>query len=159
VASDPTQFLSLGLCSEAWLIASIETLARAASSVEWEPTHVVHNDIRSDNICFRSGHTLLVDWEHCGLGDPLIDLMGWLPSLAAEGGPRPEEILPAGIGRAAGGWAALYSGYYARHARPEPGNRNLQYLVPALSWAVRALGLKPLDGEGKPFQQRTGGIR
>jgi aminoglycoside phosphotransferase (APT) family kinase protein len=102
---------------------------------------------------------LLVDWEHCGLGDPLIDLMGWLPSLAAEGGPRPEEILPARLGGTAGGWAALYAGYYARHARPEPGNRNRKYLAPALSWAVRALGLKPLDGEGKPSKQHTGGTQ
>ena len=66
-----------------------------------------------------------------------------LPSLAAEGGPSPEEILPK-----ASGLAAMVSGYFAARAGlPEiPTASRVRHvqrlqLQAALPWVVRALGL------------------
>ena len=47
--------------------------------------------MRSDNICFRDGGAIFVDWNWATFGNPLLDLAGWLPSLACEGGPKPWE--------------------------------------------------------------------
>jgi hypothetical protein len=50
---------------------------------------LVHVDVRSDNVCFRDGHALIVDWVAAGIANPDLDVAAWLPSLAAEGGrPR-----------------------------------------------------------------------
>ena len=148
VAADPAEFLELGFCSTEWLSMSLDSLRAASASVAWGPTHLVHNDVRSDNICFRAGAPILVDWSLAGLGSPVGDVAIWLPSLHAEGGPPPEDILPD-----APAWAALLSGYYAarphiaaRDAAAGVRNLKLEQLKTALPWAVRALGLPPLDG-------------
>ena len=80
--------------------------------------------------------------------NPDLDIAGWAPSLHAEGGPPPEEILPG-----AGPLAAVISGYFAERAgRPviptAPRVREVQrkQLRTALPWAARVLGLAPLDG-------------
>lgn len=83
-------------------------------------------DVRSDNLCFRGGQALLVDWNHAVLAHPDVDIACWLPSLHAEGGPAPDEILPQG-----GPLAAVISGYFAEHAgKPliptAPGVRKVQ---------------------------------
>ena len=69
----------------------------------------------------------------------------WLPSLAYEGGPEPEQILPD-----APEVAAWVSGFFAARAGlpqiPDaPRVRWVQrrQLATALPWAVRALGLPP----------------
>ena len=94
------------------------------------------------------GSALLVDWNLAVLAHPDLDLAFWLPSLHAEGGPAPEEILPA-----AAPLAAVISGFFAERAgKPPiataPGVRRVQrqQLRTALPWAARALGLAPLDG-------------
>ena len=73
-------------------------------------------------------------------------MAAWLPSLHAEGGPRPEEVLPEGTAEL----AALLAGYFSAHAgRPPipeaPHVRGLQLRQArtALPWAARALGLPP----------------
>ena len=38
---------------------------------------------------------MLVDWNNACVGNALLDTASWLPSLEAEGGPAPEDILPA----------------------------------------------------------------
>ena len=149
VANEPEPFLSLGLCSAAWLHAALPTLIAAESAAPLAGDDLLHLDIRSDNICFRAGTgaAVLVDWNWVCVGNRDLDIAGWLSSLHSEGGPSPETILPD-----AGEFAALLSGYWAFRAGtpPPPGAprvRDVQkrQLLFALPWAARALALPPLD--------------
>jgi aminoglycoside phosphotransferase (APT) family kinase protein len=109
---------------------------------------LTHCDVRSDNLCFLGDRVVLVDWNLTRQGHPSADLASWLPSLETEGGPAPETILPQGAP-----FAALLSGYFASRAgrpiipdAPLVRKVQLEQLHSALPWAVRALGLPPLDG-------------
>jgi hypothetical protein len=92
VAEDPSPFISLGLCSEDWLKRALPELIAAESAFVLAGDELVHFDVRSDNICFADERTLLVDWNGAVVGNPVIDVAAWLPSLHAEGGPAPEEL-------------------------------------------------------------------
>jgi hypothetical protein len=110
VADDPAPFLGLGLRDEAWLERSLPTILAAAESAPIEGSELIHYDIRSDNLCFRDGKAILVDWNWCCLANPQVDIVGWLPSVHLEGGPPPWELMPdAGESAAfvAGIWAAV----------------------------------------------------
>jgi phosphotransferase family enzyme len=146
VSEDPKPFLSLGLCTPDWLERHLPTLQRAAHTAPLSGGSLVHRDVRSDNICLRSSAALLVDWNWASVGNPLLDLASWLPSLHAEGGPPPEEMLPSGGAE----FAALLAGYFAANAglpviphAPRVREVQLQQLRVALPWAARALGLPP----------------
>lgn len=148
VAADPEPFLSLGLATGRWLRDHAPVLVAAAAEASLDGPSPAHLDVRSDNLCFRGGKAVLVDWNHAVVAHPDLDIAGWAPSLHAEGGPPPEEILPG-----AGPLAAVISGYFAdRAGRPviptAPRVRHVQrrQLRTALPWAVRALGLASLDG-------------
>jgi hypothetical protein len=143
VAEDPTPFLALGLCTPGWLEANLPALASAAAEAPISGGSLVHMDVRSDNLCFRDGRALLLDWNAAGVANPDLDIAFWLPSLHAEGGPPPEELLPSSPGLAS--WVA---GFFcsraggaplpeAPHVRP----LQLQQARTALPWAARALGL------------------
>lgn len=60
-------------------------------------------DLRGDNLLITAdGTAVVVDWPHAVRGAAFCDLVGWLPSLALEGGPAPAEMLAAHpVGRAA----------------------------------------------------------
>ena len=148
VAEEPAAFLSLGLATARWLRDSAPVLAAAADGAVIEGPFPTHLDVRSDNVCFRDGRAVMVDWNHAVLAHPDLDIAGWAPSLQAEGGPAPEEILP---GR--GQMAAVISGYFAKRAgmsiipaAPRVREVQRQQLRTSLPWAVRELGLPPLDG-------------
>jgi Phosphotransferase enzyme family len=145
VAEDPTLFLSLGLCSAPWLERALPDLIAAEGACALAGDALVHFDVRSDNICFANERTLLVDWNLAVFGNPLIDVASWLPSLHAEGGPAPEELLP-GAPQA----AALVSGFFAARAglpqieqAPRVREVQLAQLRTALPWAATALDLPP----------------
>lgn len=145
VADDPGPFLRLGLCSATWLDAALPPLIDASANAPVAGNALVHLDIRSDNLCFRDGKAIVIDWNHARLANPDLDVAFWLPSLAAEGGPLPETILPDAPGLAA--WVA---GFFCSRAGgdllPEaPHVRPLQLAQSrtALPWAARALGLSP----------------
>lgn len=148
VAADPDPFLSLGLCSEAWLGRNLSALREAEERAPFDGEALLHMDVRSDNVCLKDGCALLVDWNLACVGNPDADLAAWLPSLRAEGGPEPWELLPG-----QGELAAWVAGYFAARAglpppaTADPSVRALQraQLEVALSWAVRELGLPPLD--------------
>ena len=149
VSEDPAPFLRLRLCSAAWLESSLPTLIAAAEGAPIAGDSLVHLDVRSDNICFRDGRALLIDWNHAAIANADLDLAAWLPSLHAEGGPPPETILPVAPELAA--WVA---GFFCSRAggpdMPEaPHVRPLQRMQSrtALPWAARALGLPPPEGE------------
>lgn len=148
VADDPGPFLSLGLASEAWLNAALPTLLNVDGESAIDGDALLHLDVRSDNLCLLPNRTVLLDWNWVSTGNANFDIACWLPSLHAEGGPPPETILPN-----APEFAAILSGYFAECAGKPPISQaphvravQLQQLKTALPWAVRALGLPPLDG-------------
>jgi len=148
VGAEPGPFLSFGLCTSHWLNQELPKLVAAEASAPLEGDDLLHVDVRSDNICFVEGRALLIDWNLACYGNGDFDVAAWLPSLEAEGGPPPESLLPH-----APELAAHLSGYFASHAGlvvlPDDSDRRniqLDQLKTALPWAIRALGLPPLDG-------------
>src|SRR3712207_9420956 len=77
-----------------WLEKTLPTLIRHEESCPTAGDSLTHWDLRSDNICITAERAVFVDWNLACLSNPRLDLGFWLPSLAYEGGPRPEEILP-----------------------------------------------------------------
>lgn len=145
VAADPEPFLSLGLCSPAWLAAALPALREATAAAPLAGEALLHVDVRSDNLCLRGGRVLLVDWNQAAVGNPLADAVFFAPSLAMEGGPPPEQLVAPG---AAPELVALIAGFFACRAglpAPDwgPHLRPLQrgQLEVALPWAVRELSL------------------
>jgi hypothetical protein len=147
VESDPEPFLALGLVQAGWLEQALPLLLAATDRCVVEGDAFLHLDTRSDNICFRAGRALLVDWNWAHTGNAAVDVAFWLPSLFAEGGPPPTEVLPD-----AGDLTALVSGFFAPIAGlPPPAGAptvrplQLAQLKVALPWAVDVLGLPPID--------------
>jgi len=145
VAEDPEPLLSTGLCSPPWLEAALPGLLETGRSCVLEGEAFLHHDVRSDNLCLQEGRAVLVDWNFAHVGNPLLDIVGWLPSLKLEGGPDPWELVPDSQG-----FAALLGGYFAYHAGlPPPATaprvREFQRRQAeiALPWAARELGLPP----------------
>lgn len=143
VAADPEPFLALGICSADWLDGSLAALIDASGAAEIAGDALIHMDTRSDNLCFRDGHAVLIDWNHASIANPDLEVAFWLPSLAAESGPSPEAILPS-----APELAAFVAGFFCSRAGgadiPDaPHVRPLQVAQSrtALPWAARALGL------------------
>lgn len=143
IARDPEPVLALGLFDADWLDRYGPRLHEAAQQAPIGGDALLHVDVRSDNLCLRDGRAILVDWNWASIGDPAFDVAAWLPSLHAEGGPMPEEIMPDGAA-----FAAMLAGFFAERAAqpaiPEaPHVRPLQRMqaATALPWAARALGL------------------
>jgi aminoglycoside phosphotransferase (APT) family kinase protein len=144
VAADPEPFLSTGLCSRDWLDAALPRLREAAGGCDLSGDALVHFDVRSDNLCFHDGRVVLVDWNLACIGNPLMDVVAWLPSLRLEGGPEPWELVPS-----SGGLAALVTGYFASRAglpppptaRPRVREFQRRQAEVALPWVARELDL------------------
>jgi hypothetical protein len=143
VAVDPAEFLSLKIAPAAWLDKALPMLLQAESACPTLGAVLTHWDIRSDNICITPRGVKLIDWPASCLSNPKLDLGFWLPSLASEGGPLPEAMLPDEPEVAA--WICGF--FAARAGKPEiadaPLVRSVQrrQLTAALSWAIRALQL------------------
>lgn len=143
VDADPHPFLSTEIRSRTWLDRALPALRAAEDAAPVEGGDLLHLDVRSDNVCFRDGVAILVDWNWCSIGHADFDVAAWLPSLALEGGPPPWEVLPG-----AGGYAALLAGFWAAVVGlPPPSTaptvRDLQrrQLEVALTWCERELPL------------------
>ena len=148
VAADPEPFLALGFASASWLSRALPSLTAHEAPPDVAGDALLHFDVRSDNMCFTADRALLVDWNWIARGSPLFDIAAWLPSLAFEGGPAPENVSVE-----AGMFAPAIAGYFAAHAgRPPiadaPHVRAVQrqQLSTALPWAARVLGLPRPDG-------------
>jgi hypothetical protein len=148
VARDPRAFLSLGLCSMAWLDRSLERLVQVEAEADVAGESFLHLDVRSDNLCFDGARTVLVDWNLAAIGNPRIELIGWLPSLSIEGGPPPDQF----SGPDDAPFAVITAGHFAARAglppsSPTSGARisQLMQLEPSLAWACRLVGLDPPD--------------
>lgn len=143
IAAEPEPVLRTGLLTEAWLHAHLPALCAAVDRAELEGSDFIHFDIRSDNLCLRNDQVIVVDWNWSCRAHRRFELSTWLPSLAAEGGPAPEDLLPDG-----GPYAALLSGFFLdRCAQPPiphaPRVRGIQRIQAeaALAWTCRALAL------------------
>lgn len=146
IERDPEPFLSVGVCERDWLEIALPMLRQAAEQAPIAGDALLHVDVRSDNICIAPRGAVLVDWNNALVGNPDLDLACWLPSLEAEGGPPPEDLLPG-----AGGFAAALAGFFgSRVGLPPPPTAprvrevQLSQLRTALPWAARELDLPPL---------------
>jgi aminoglycoside phosphotransferase (APT) family kinase protein len=145
VADDPEPLLSSGLCSAAWLDQALPQLLEVGRTCPLDGDTFLHLDVRSDNLCLVDGRAVLVDWNLAHVGNPLLDVVAWLPSLRLEGGPEPWEIVEDRHGL-----SALMAGFFAsRVGLPPPPTapkvrafQRAQAEV-ALPWAARELGLPP----------------
>jgi Phosphotransferase enzyme family len=145
VAGDPAPLLSTGLCAAAWLDDALPLLLETGRSCPLAGGAFLHLDVRSDNLCLRDERALLVDWNFAHVGNALLDLVAWLPSLRLEGGPEPWELVEDSHG-----FAALMAGFYAARAGlplppTAPNVRALQRAQAevTLAWAARELDLPP----------------
>jgi len=145
VVVDPAPFLALGLADAPWLERALPLLLRQEARCSTSGDSLTHWDLRSDNMCLAQGRAIFVDWNQACRSNPALDLGFWLPSLAHEGGPNPDQILPD-----APDVAAWVSGFFAARAglppiadAPRVRTVQRQQLATALPWAARALDLPP----------------
>lgn len=79
-----------------WVAANVERLAHleAPLSQAAEGRWLQHGDLRGDNVLLRGdGTAVAVDWPYAFRGAAFCDLVGMLPSVQLEGGPRPQDLL------------------------------------------------------------------
>ena len=95
VARAPEPFLTLGLCSRDWLERALPILLKAQDAAVLDGDDLVHDDVHSNNVCFLVDRVVLVDWNAPRRGNAAFDLAYLSPSVRLEGGPLPEEMLPA----------------------------------------------------------------
>lgn len=77
-----------------WVAQHVELLARleASSAQAYAGETLLHFDVRADNILLTDNDVYLVDWPHVRIGSPWVDLVYFLPSVAMQGGPAPQEL-------------------------------------------------------------------
>jgi aminoglycoside phosphotransferase (APT) family kinase protein len=106
---------------------------------------LLHNDVRADNIVLTRDRVYFVDWPHAALGPAWADLVGFLPSVAMQGGPPPWEVFEASpfarnaAPEAVRAYVAAATGYFLRQSRlpPPPG-------LPTVREFQRAQGVEAL---------------
>lgn len=143
VSENPLPFLALEMASGAWLKGALPVLLEAEAACGTTGDTLAHFDIRSDNMCFTGDRALFVDWAEACLANPKLDTGFWLPSLAFEGGPQPESILPnePEIAAWVAGFFAARAGLATIPDAPQVRRVQREQLSTALPWAQRALGL------------------
>jgi hypothetical protein len=77
-----------------WLGEHVQLLAEleASSDEACAGVTLLHFDVRADNILLTDSDVYLVDWPHVRIGAPWVDLVYFLPSVAMQGGPSPQEL-------------------------------------------------------------------
>jgi thiamine kinase-like enzyme len=88
---------------------------------------LLHSDLRADNLLLTPDRVVVVDWPSACVGAAWVDLAFLLPSVAMQGGPRPETVLastPTGVhapSEQLDAVVAALAGYFVEHAlRPPP---------------------------------------
>jgi hypothetical protein len=144
VEADAGPFLSTGIRSREWLDRALPTLKAAADTAPVDGDDLLHLDVRSDNLCFRDGTVVLVDWNWCSTGRADFDVAAWLPSVTVEGGAPPWEVLPR-----AGEYAAFLAGIWAAvvglpppPTAPTVRDQQRRQLEIALAWCEREFSLR-----------------
>lgn len=139
IEADPEPFLSTGLRDAVWLERMLPALVAATDSAPLAGDALLHCDVRSDNLCLKDGHAVLVDWNHARIGNPSFDVAFWLPSLVLERGPRPQRFGVDDL-------APLVAGFFAARAglpRPAGAPRVREFqraqAAVALDWVEAVL--------------------
>lgn len=151
VRHDPIPFLSLGLCDESSLARALPILIGSAEAPALGGDSLVHLDVRSDNLYFVAERgrepVVLIDWNWCGRANADLDLMLWVTSLHAAGGPAPWEVVYDSKGL-----SALVSGVIAAQAGLPSGGRGararqlqLSCLKSASPWVIKELSVPAPD--------------
>lgn len=73
------------------LSALVELEARWPAAVTGST--LAHADIRADNVLLTPSRVVFVDWPWACLAQRWFDLVAFLPSVAMQGGPPPEQVL------------------------------------------------------------------
>jgi hypothetical protein len=143
VANDPAPFLSTGIRSASWLERSLPALIAAADAAPVDGDDLLHLDVRSDNICFRDGAAILVDWNWCATGSVDLDVAAWSATLWLEGGPAPWDLLPGGAQHAAlvAGFLAAVVGLPPPATAPTVRDLQRRQLEVVLEWCERELAV------------------
>jgi aminoglycoside phosphotransferase (APT) family kinase protein len=148
IAETPRVLLDLQVADERWLDHALPHLLAAEETLDLRGDSLVHNDVRSDNVCFLGDRVVLVDWSDARRGAPGFDLANLLQTLPLEGGPDPFTLLPD-----AAGFAAWRAGELVRRAAgaygPAPSwlvKVFKRMAVIDLDWAARCLDLPPRHG-------------
>jgi hypothetical protein len=144
VARDPEPFLRLGVCSPKWLERALPQFLAAQQKLDFSGTVLVHNDLRSDNLCFRDRHPLLVDWSWAARGHPGYDASRWAASLVVEGVTK----LPHALKDDALRFAVWHAGNWGHQApivlqQTTAWALKLAQLRVALEFAAEAVELPP----------------
>lgn len=150
ISKDPTGFLSLRLVTPEWLENALPTLMKAESEIVLDGDSLVHTDVRSDNVCFLGDKTYLIDWNWTVRGNPKFDIVTWLPSLHAEGGPPPWTFNidePALITAFAGFLASNVYKQESRKGWDAIQALRLRLLKSALPWTIKVLNLPDPSGK------------
>jgi hypothetical protein len=77
-----------------WIVENLDRLAALeADAVDAAAGEtLLHADIRADNLLLTPARVVFVDWPHAAIGAPWVDLLLMLPSIAMQGGPKPDEL-------------------------------------------------------------------
>jgi aminoglycoside phosphotransferase len=135
-----------------WVVRHLGQLAELESG--WEDvtrgSTLLHGDVRADNIVLGRDRVVFVDWPGACIGPAWAELVGFLPSVAMQGGPRPWEVFEKSeLARGAPPDAVRafltgLSGYFLEQSlRPAPPGlptlREFQYAqgVQAVRWLRR----------------------
>jgi Ser/Thr protein kinase RdoA (MazF antagonist) len=144
VAADRGRMLATGLASAEWLDRALPVLLSAQAAAPTAGDSLLHFDVRSDNLCFRDGRALLVDWNHAIAGDPRWDRLFMLHTIQMEGGPSVRELDPdpePGILAWTAGYFAARAGLPPVAAAPHVRGFQRAQLEVVLPWAAEVLGL------------------
>ena len=146
VAADPAPLLSTGLAPAGWLDSALPVLLEAQLAAPTAGDRLLHFDVRSDNLCFRDGRALLVDWNQAMAGDPRWDRLLMVQTIQLEGGPSVRELAPdpeLGILAWMAGYLAARAGLPPPHGAPRVRGFQRAQLEIVLPWAAEVLGLPP----------------
>ncbi|HEV2529686.1 MAG TPA: phosphotransferase [Thermomicrobiales bacterium] len=141
-----------------WSLRHLDLLVRAEEG-RMEAARdetLLHLDLRADNMLLTADRVLIVDWPHARIGAPFIDLVGFAPSLAMQGGPAPDELFRRSVtGRATDPdrlrpVVAAIAGFFtmASLGDPVPGLPTLRAFqaaqaVEARRWLARLIEVEP----------------
>ena len=139
IEADPKPFLSTGLRDAAWLERLLPALVEATDAVPLAGDALLHCDVRSDNLCLKGGHVVLVDWNHARIGNPRFDVAFWLPSLALERGPRPQRFGVDELAPVVAGFFAARAGLPRPAGAPRVREFQRAQAAVALDWVEAVL--------------------
>jgi Phosphotransferase enzyme family len=134
IEADPEPFLSTELRDAGWLERMLPALVAATDAAPLAGDSLLHCDVRSDNLCLKDGHVVLVDWNHARIGNPRFDIAFWLPSLVLERGPKPQRFGVDDLAPVVAGFFAARAGLPRPAGAPRVREFQRAQAAVALDW-------------------------